>query len=159
MPKKFVDVRQDHGYAFRWPSRLVHHIFKVKRVPKRAYPHFWQSSCSIANHFLDDQDSDVKNAVTFVDVRQDLLNASGWPSWIVHPVLRSNKPRSAHTPISTIFVCYSKPILGDPDSNDKNTKKFYVHTSRPWLCIWLTLMASPIHFQDQMSPEARIPTI
>ena len=80
MPNFFVDVRQDLVYASGWPSRPVRPILKVKRAPKRTYPSFQRFSCAIANHFLGDPDSDVKNANFFVDVRQDLVYASGWPS-------------------------------------------------------------------------------
>ena len=34
----------------------------------------------------------------FVDVRQDLVYAYGWPSLIVRPFGGSNEPRSEHTP-------------------------------------------------------------
>ena len=94
MPNFFVDVRQDLVYAYGWPSRLVRHIWKVKRAPKRAYASFRRFSCAIAHHFLGDPDSDVKNAKFFVNVRQDLVYAYGWPSRLVRPiwkVIRSPK--------------------------------------------------------------------
>ena len=62
MPNCFVDVRQDLVYASGLPSRPFRPILKVKRAPKRAYPSFRRFSCAIANHFLGDPDSDVKNA-------------------------------------------------------------------------------------------------
>ena len=36
----FVDIRQDLGYAYDWPSQLVRPIWRVKRAPKRAYASF-----------------------------------------------------------------------------------------------------------------------
>uniref|UniRef100_A0A3Q7GBD9 Uncharacterized protein n=1 Tax=Solanum lycopersicum TaxID=4081 RepID=A0A3Q7GBD9_SOLLC len=145
MPNFFVDVRQDLAYASSWPSQQVRPILKVKRAPKRAYPSFRRFSCAIANHFLGDPDSNIKNAKyfcgrpsrpcvcrrlalmarlthfegqmspeasiplistifqiifwvirfstskmpnVFVDVRQDLVYADGWPSHPVRPILK-----------------------------------------------------------------------
>ena len=88
MQKNFVDVRQDLVYAYVRPSRLVRPIWKVKRAPKRAYPSFRRFSCAIAHHFLGDPDSDVKMPNVFVDVRQDLIYAYGWPSRIDRPIWR-----------------------------------------------------------------------
>ena len=88
MPNFYVDVRQDLVYANGWPSRLVRPIWRVKRVPKRAYASFRRFSCPIAHHFLGDPDSDVKNAKFFVDVRQDLVYAYGWPSRLVRSIWR-----------------------------------------------------------------------
>ena len=147
MPNFFVDVRQDLVFASKWPSRPVRPIWKVKRALKLAYPSFQRFSCAIANNFLGDPYSDVKNAkffcgrpsrpflcirlaITafpnylegqtspeasirlismifsyaiahhflgiwipmskmpnfFVDVRQDLVYAYGWPSRLVRPI-------------------------------------------------------------------------
>ena len=83
MPNFLVDVCEDLLYASGWPSRPVRPILKVKRASKRAYPSFRRFSYAIANHFLDDPDSDVKNAIFFEDVRQDLVYAYGCPSRLV----------------------------------------------------------------------------
>uniref|UniRef100_A0A3Q7ESU8 Uncharacterized protein n=1 Tax=Solanum lycopersicum TaxID=4081 RepID=A0A3Q7ESU8_SOLLC len=64
----------------------------------------------------------------FVDVRQDLVNAS------------------------------ENHFLGDPDSDVKNHKYFCGRPSRPCLCIWLALTARPIHFEGQTSPERAHPS-
>ena len=97
MPKFLVDVLQDLVYASGWPSRPVRPILKVKRALKRAYPSFQQFSYAIANHFLDDPDSDVKNAIFFVDVRHDLVFASGWPSRPVRPIFKvKQSPKRAY---------------------------------------------------------------
>ena len=65
IPKVLVDVHQDLVYASGWPSRPVRPIFKVKQAPKRIYPSFRRFSCAIANQFLGDPDSNVKNAKFF----------------------------------------------------------------------------------------------
>ena len=79
MPNFFLDVRQDLVFEYGWPSQLVRPIWKVKRASKLAYPSFQQFSCAIAHYFLGDPDSNVKMPNFFVDVRQDLVYASGWP--------------------------------------------------------------------------------
>ena len=86
MPNFFVDNHQDLFYEYGWSSRLVRPIWKVKRAPKRAYPSFQRFSCAIANQFLDDSDSDIKMPNFFVDVRQDLVYASSWPSRPFRPI-------------------------------------------------------------------------
>ena len=97
MPIFFVDVRQDFVYAYGWPSRLVQPIWRVKRAPKRAYASFRRFLCAIAHHFLGDPDSDVKMPNFFVDVRQDLLYAYGWPSRIVLAIWRVKRaPKRAY---------------------------------------------------------------
>ena len=86
MPNFFVDVRQDLVYAYGCPSRIVQASSRVKQAHKRAYASFRRFSCAIAHHFLGDPDSDVKNAKFFVDVRQDVVYAYGWPSRLVRPI-------------------------------------------------------------------------
>uniref|UniRef100_A0A3Q7H355 Uncharacterized protein n=1 Tax=Solanum lycopersicum TaxID=4081 RepID=A0A3Q7H355_SOLLC len=88
MPNVFVDVLQDRVYPSGWPSRSFRPILKVKRALKRAYPSFRRFSCAIANYFLGDPDSDVKNSKFFLDVRQDLVYASGWPSRPFRSILK-----------------------------------------------------------------------
>ena len=88
MPNFFVDIRQDLVYAYGWPSRLVRPVWKVKRAPKRAYPLISTIFVCYSKSFLGDLDSDVKNAIFFMVVRQDLVYASGWPSRLVRPILK-----------------------------------------------------------------------
>ena len=99
MPKFFVDVRQDLGYESGWTSRQVRPIFKVKRVPKRAYPPFRRFSCAIENHFLCDSDSGIKSSNIFCGRP---LRPKIWSRFTPHiqsdPFSRSNEQRSAHTP-------------------------------------------------------------
>ena len=58
--------------------------------------------------------------------------------------------------ISTIFVCYSTPFFGDPDSDVKNAKFFHGRPSRPCLVIRLAITDCPGHLEGQTSPEASI---
>ena len=124
MPNFFVDVRQDLVYAYGWPSRLVRPIWKVKRAPKRAYPSFQRFSCAIVNHFFGDEDSDVKNAKYFMDVRQDLVYASDWPSQPVYPILKVKRAPKRAYPSFRRFSCIAHHFLGDPNSDVKNAKFF-----------------------------------
>ena len=71
----FMDVHQYLVYAYGWPSRLVRPIWKVKRALKRAYPSFRLFSCTIAHHFLADQDFDVTKAKSFRGRPQELFYA------------------------------------------------------------------------------------
>ena len=97
MPNFFVDVPQDLVYAYGWPSRIVRTIWRVKRAPKLAYALFRQFSCAIAHHFFGDPDSDVKMPNFFVDVRQDLVYAYGWPSRIFRAICRVKRaPKRAY---------------------------------------------------------------
>ena len=75
----FVDVRQDLVYAYGWPSRLVRPIWRVKRAPKRAYVSFRRFSCAKHTIFWVIQIPTSKMPTFFVDVRQDLVYAYGWP--------------------------------------------------------------------------------
>ena len=83
MPNFFVDVRQELVYAYVCPSRIVGAIWRVKRATKRAYASFRRFSCAIAHYFLGDPDFDVKNAMLFLNVRQDLVYAYSWTSRLV----------------------------------------------------------------------------
>ena len=157
MPNFFVDVHQDLVYAYCWPSRLVRPIWKVKRSPKRAYPSFRRFSCAIAHHFLGDPDSDVKNAKFFCGRPSRpclciLLAITDCPAHLEGQM----SPEASIRLISTIFVYYSTPFLGDPDSDVKNAKFFRGRPSRPCLCIRLAITDCPGHLEGQTSPEASI---
>ena len=113
MPNFFVDVRQDLVYAYGWLSRIVRPIWRVKRVPKRAYASFRRFSCTIAHHFLGDLDFDVKNAKFFSGLpsRPCLcirLSITACPAHLEGQTSREASIRL----ISTIFVCYSTPFFG-----------------------------------------------
>ena len=136
MPIFFMDVRQDIVYAYGWPSRLVRPIWKVKRAPKRAYPSFRRLLCAIAHHFLGDPDSDVKNAKFF-------RGRPSRPCLCIQLVITAcpthlegqTSPEASIPLISTIFVCYSKPFLGDLDFDVINAKFIFGRLLRPCLCI------------------------
>ena len=147
-----MDVHQDLVYAYDWPSRLVRPIWKVKRAPKRAYPSFRRFSCAIAHHFLGDPDSDVKNAKFFRGrpTRPCLcirLAITDCPTHLEGQTI----PEASIPLISTIFVCYSTPFLGDSDA-----KFFCGRPSRPCLCIRLAITAFPTLLESQTSPEVSI---
>ena len=62
-------------------------------------PLFKWFSCAIANNFLGDPDSDVKNAINFVDVCQDLGYSSGWPLLPFRPIFKVKRAsKGAYTP-------------------------------------------------------------
>ena len=84
-PNFFVDFRQDLVYVYGWPSLLVRSIWRVKRAPKRGYASFQRFSCAMAHHFLGDRIPTSKMPNLFVDVRQDVVYAYGWPSRLFRP--------------------------------------------------------------------------
>ena len=65
MPNFIVEVHQDLVYVYGWTSWPILPILKVKRAPTRAYTSFRRFSFAIANYFLGDPHSDVKNAKFF----------------------------------------------------------------------------------------------
>uniref|UniRef100_A0A3Q7HX51 Uncharacterized protein n=1 Tax=Solanum lycopersicum TaxID=4081 RepID=A0A3Q7HX51_SOLLC len=90
------------------PSRLVRPIWKVKRAPKRAYASFRRFSCAIADHFLGDPNSDVKNVKWFRGRPSTpclciQLSITACP---IH-LEGQTSPEASIRLISTIFVCYS----------------------------------------------------
>ena len=127
MPNFFVVVRQDVFHAYGWPSWLVRPVWRVKRVPKRAYPPFWLFSCAIAHHFLGDPDSNVKNAKFFrgrpsrpcLCIR---LAITACPTLLEG----QTSPKASIPLISTIFVCYSKLFFGWSEFQRQNCQIFFV---------------------------------
>ena len=114
MTNVFVDACLDLVYAYGWPSRLVRPIWKVKRAPKRAYPSFRRFSCAIAHHFLGDPDSMSKMPNFFVDVRQDLFYAYGWPSQLVRPIWKVKRaPKRAYPSFLGFSCAMAHYFLGD----------------------------------------------
>ena len=157
MPNFFVEVHQDLIYASRCPSWPVWPILKVKRATKRAYPSFWWFSCAIANYFLGDQDSDVKNAKFFCGraLRPCLYIRLELTAGPTH--FEGKTSLEASIPIiSTIFVCYSKPFFGWTGFRHQKSQFFCGRPSRPCICIRLTLTVYLTHFEGQTSPEASI---
>ena len=134
MPNVFVDVRQDLVYAYGWPSRIVHAIWRVKRAPKRAYASFKRFSCAIAHHFWVIRIPMSKMPNFFVDVRQDLVYAYGWPSRIVRAIWSVKRaPKRAYASFRRFSCAIAHHFLGDPDSDVKNAKFFRGRPSRPCL--------------------------
>ena len=132
MQKFFVDVRQDLVYAYGLPSRIVRPIWRVKRAPKRAYASFRQFSCAIAHHFFGDLDSEVKMPNFFMDVRQDLVYAYGWPSQIVPAIWRVKRAlKRAYASFRRFSCAIAHHFLGYSDSEIKNAKFFRGRPSRP----------------------------
>uniref|UniRef100_A0A3Q7ILC8 NTF2 domain-containing protein n=1 Tax=Solanum lycopersicum TaxID=4081 RepID=A0A3Q7ILC8_SOLLC len=60
----------------------------------------------------------------FVDVRQDLVYAYGWPSRFVRPIWRVKRAlKQAYASFRRFSCAIAHHFLGDPDSDVKNTKK------------------------------------
>ena len=96
----------------------------------------------------------------FVDVRQDLVYAYGWPSRLVRPIWKVKRaPKRAYPSFRWFSCAIAHHFLGDPDSDVKNTKIFRGRPSRPFLCIRLAITACPTHLEGQTSSEASIPLI
>ena len=90
----------------------------------------------------------------FMDVRQDLLYAYGWPSRIVRPIWRVKRaPKRAYASFLRFSCAIGHHFLSDPDSDVKNAKFFHGRPSRPCLCIRLAITACPTHFEGQTSPK------
>ena len=93
----------------------------------------------------------------FVDVRQDVVYAYGWPSrvfWAVWMVKRA--PKRAYASFRRFSCAIAHHFLSDPDSDVKNAKCFYGRPSRPCLFIRLAITDFPTHLEGQTSPEASI---
>ena len=115
------DVKNAHFFRGR-PSRpslcirlaitacLTH--LEGQTSPEASIPSFRRFSCAIADHFLDDPDSDVKNAKffrgrpsrPFLCIRLAITDFPGHLEGQTSPVASIRL-------ISTIFVCYSTPFF------------------------------------------------
>uniref|UniRef100_A0A3Q7HHY5 Uncharacterized protein n=1 Tax=Solanum lycopersicum TaxID=4081 RepID=A0A3Q7HHY5_SOLLC len=179
MPNFFVDVHQDLVYAYGWPSRLFRPILKdsddknAKFFPGRLSRPFlciWlaikactthlkgqtnpEASIPFTHHFLGDLDSDMKNAKFFhgrpsrpcICIR---LATTACPTHLKG----QTSPEASIPLISTIFVCYSTPFLGDLDSDVKNSNFFCERPSRPCLCIRLAITACTTNLEGQRAPK------
>ena len=68
----------------------------------------------------------------FVDVRQDLVYAYGWPSRLVRPIWKVKRaPKRAYPSFRRFSYAIAHHFLGDPDSDVKNAKLFRGRPSRP----------------------------
>ena len=80
----------------------------------------------------------------FVDIRQDLFYVYGWPSRLVRPIWRVKRaPKRAYASFRRFSCVIAHHFLGDPDSDVKNAKCFRGHSSRPCLCIRLSIKDCP----------------
>ena len=130
------EPRSEHTPHFDDFRVLQHTSFWVIRIPTSKMPNF------------------------FVDVRQDLAYASGWPSRLVRPIWKVKQaPKRAYPSFRRFSCAIAHHFLGDPDSDVKNAKFFRGRPSRPCLCIRLAITAYPTHLEGQTSPEASIPLI
>ena len=159
MPKLFVDVRYDLGYASGWLSWPVRSIFKVKRTTKRAYPLFRRFSWAIANHFLGDSDSYVKNAKNFYwrPLRPWLCIRLSLTASLAHFQGQTNS-KALIPPLRWFLCAIANHFLGNPDFDVKNFKKLCGRLLRPWLRI--RLASRPIGpILKVKEPEACAPPI
>ena len=93
----------------------------------------------------------------FMDVRQDLVYAYGWPSRIFLAIWRVKRaPKRAYASFRRFSCAIAHHFLGDPDSDVKNAKFFRGRPSRPCLCIRFAITDCPGHLEGQTSPEASI---
>ena len=93
----------------------------------------------------------------FVDIRQDLVYAYGWPSRLVRPIWNVKRALKRAYPSFRRFSCaIAHYFLGDPYSDVKNAKFFRGRPSRPCLCIRLAITDCPGNLEGQTSPEASI---
>ena len=93
----------------------------------------------------------------FVDVRQDLVYAYGWPSRIVRPIWRVKRAsKRAYASFRRFSCAIAHHFLGDPDSDVKNAKYFRGCPSRPCLCIRFAITDCPTHLEGQTSPKTSI---
>ena len=144
MPNLFADVRQDLVNAYGLPLRLFRPIWKVKWALKQAYPSFWRFSCAIAHHFLDDPDSDVKNAKFFRGrpSRTCLCIRLSITAFLTH--LEGQKsPEASIMLISMIFLCYSKPFFWW-SGFQRQKCQFFLWTSIKTLYSWPSRQVRPI---------------
>ena len=101
-----------------------------------------------------------KMPYVFVDVRQDLVYAYGWPSRLVRPIWKVKRaPKRAYPSFRRFSCAIAQHFLGYPDSDVKNAIFFRGRPSRHCLCIRLSITACTTHLEGQTSPEASIPLI
>uniref|UniRef100_A0A3Q7E929 Uncharacterized protein n=1 Tax=Solanum lycopersicum TaxID=4081 RepID=A0A3Q7E929_SOLLC len=92
----------------------------------------------------------------FMDIRQDLVYAYGWPSQIVRPIWKVKRAPKQAYPLFRRFSCaIAHHFLGDPNSDVKNAKFFRGHPSIPCLCIRLAITACPTHLEGWPSRLVR----
>ena len=84
----------------------------------------------------------------FMNIRQDLVYAYGWPSRLVQPIWKVKRaPKRAYLLFRRFSCAIAHHFFGDPDSDVKNAKFFLGRPSRPFLCIRLAITDSPGHLK------------
>ena len=127
------EPRSEHTPHFDDFRVLLHTIFWVIRIPTSKMPNL------------------------FMDVRQDVVYAYGWPSRLFRPIWKVKRaPKRAYASFRRFSCAIAHHFLGDPDSDVKNAKFFRGRPSRPCLCIRLAITDCPAHLEGQTSPEASI---
>ena len=90
----------------------------------------------------------------FVDVRQDLVYAYGWPSRLVRPIWRVKQaPKRAYASFRRFSCAIAHHFLGDPDSDVKTAKFFRGRPSRPCLCIRFVITACLAMWSVKRAPK------
>ena len=93
----------------------------------------------------------------FVDVRQDVVYAYDWPSWLFRPIWKVKRaPKRAYASFKLFSCAITHHFLGDRDSDVKNAKFDRGLPSRRCICIRLAIPAFPNHLEGQTSPEVSI---
>ena len=127
------EPRSEHTPHFDDFRVLLHTIFWVIEIPT----------------------SKMKNL--FVDVRQDVVYAHGWPSRIFRPIWKVKRAmKRAYASFKQFSCAITHHFLGDRDSDVKNAKFVRGHPSRRCLCIRLAITDFPTHLEGQTSPKASI---
>uniref|UniRef100_A0A3Q7H2E7 Uncharacterized protein n=1 Tax=Solanum lycopersicum TaxID=4081 RepID=A0A3Q7H2E7_SOLLC len=92
----------------------------------------------------------------FVDVRQDVVYAYGWPSRLFQPIYKVKRAsKRAYASFKQFSCAITHHFLGDHDSDVKNTKFFRGRPSRRCLCIRLSITAFPTHLEDSDVKNAK----
>ena len=132
---------------------------KVKRSPKRAYSPFRQFSCDIANHFLGDSGSDVKNSIIFLDIFLDLGYASGWtsqPVWSIFKFKQASK--CAYHPFRRFLCAIANHFWVIRSPMSKMPKNIIdVRQDLSYAAGWPSQPDRPI-FKVKRAPSAHTPT-
>ena len=160
MPIFIVDVRQDLVYAYGWSSRLVRLFWRSNEPRSEHTPYFDDFRVLCHTIFCVIRIPTTKMPNVFVDICQDLVYAYGCPSQLVRPICKVKRAsKRAYHSFQRFSCAIAHHFLGVPDSDVKHAKFFRGRTSRPCLCIRLSITACPTDLKGQTSPEASIPLI
>ena len=141
---------------------IVHHVlsdpFGRSNEPRSEHtPHFDNFRVLLHSLFWVIRIPTSKMQKIFVDVRQDVVYAYGWPSRLFRPIWKVKRaPKRAYASFKRFLCAITHHFLGDRDSDVKNAKFVRGRPSRRCLCIRLAITAFPTHLEGQKSPEASI---